>query len=109
MTCTIRWRVVLVPLFIASMARAADAKYTIKPASAPAPSELSEPIRKLLDENSIKLLGENGAAICELWFCKELPAKATPAQIKNGLTYREVEESTVIGAVRFEQMIGAGV
>src|SRR6202011_5762709 len=41
--------------------------------------------------------------ICEVWFRKELPVKATAEQLKNGLTYREVEESTVFGTIRYEQ------
>jgi hypothetical protein len=82
---------------------AADNKYTIKQANSPAPKELSEPIRKLLGDESIQLLGDKGTVICQIWFVQELPVKATPAQLKSGLTYRELEESTVIGAVRFDQ------
>ncbi len=80
-----------------------EAKYTIKQAKTAAPKEIHDPIRKLLGDSSIQLLDGKGAVICELWFRKELPVKATPAQVKNGLTYRELEESTVLGAVRFEQ------
>jgi len=93
---------VLFTLF-AVLLQAADTKYTIKPSQSPAPAELSEPIRKLLSENSIQLFGGKGAVICQLWLAKGLPVKATPDQIKNGLTYRELEESTMIGAVRFNQ------
>jgi hypothetical protein len=100
---TARWSFATVLLFAASICLAADAKYTIKTVNSPAPAELSEPIKKLLDPNSIALLGENGAPICEVWFCKELPAKATQEQVKNGLTYRELEESTVMGAIRFDK------
>jgi hypothetical protein len=81
----------------------ADGKYAIKQARSPIPQQISEPIRKVLDEDSVQLQGENGSAICELWFARELPVKATPAQIRSGLTYREMEESTVIGAVRFDK------
>ena len=38
-----------------------------------------------------------------LWFRKEIPIKASAEQIKNGLTYREITEGTLIGVVRFEK------
>ncbi len=84
-------------------AAAEAATYAIKQASNPAPTEISEPVRRLLSDKSIQLVGGDGAVICELWLRKELPVKATPEQIKNGLTYREVEESTIFGGVRFEK------
>jgi hypothetical protein len=79
-----------------------DSKYAIKPASNPAPKELSESIRKLLNDKSLQLVS-GGSVVSELWLRKDLPAKATPEQIKNGLTYRELEESSIVGAVRLEQ------
>jgi hypothetical protein len=82
---------------------AADAKYTIKTANTPAPQEIAEPIRKLLNDHSVQLLDDKATVLCEVWLRKELPVRATPAQVKNGLTYRELEESTLLGAARFNQ------
>jgi hypothetical protein len=79
------------------------AGYSIKTAMTPPPQELKEPIRKLLGDHSVQLLDDKAAVLCELWFRKQLPAKATPAQVKNGLTYREVEETTLVGAARLDQ------
>jgi hypothetical protein len=79
-----------------------DSKYAIKPASNPAPKELSDSIRKLLNEKSLQLVSA-GSVVSELWLRKVLPTKATPEQIKNGLTYRELDESTMIGAMRLDQ------
>src|SRR5438132_7189075 len=91
-------------VWTAAVARADDAgKYTIKELSSPPPKELREPIRKLLNEKAIQLLTDKGSVLCDVWLRKELPAKATPEQVKNGLTYRELEESTVFGAIRYEQ------
>jgi len=78
---------------------------------------MKEPIRNLLNDRSVQLLDAKGGVMAEVWFCKTLSAKATDAQIKNGLTYREIPESTVFGAVRFpkqfidyrKQKIPAGV
>jgi hypothetical protein len=81
----------------------AKGTYTIKQADTPPPNEVAEPIRKLLGERSWELHDGAGALVCQVWFRKELPVKATPEQIKNGLTYREIEESTVFGAIRFDR------
>jgi hypothetical protein len=82
---------------------AADGKYVLKPATTAAPNELAEPIRALLAEGSLQIVDAKGMLICEVWVRKEVPSKATPEQIKNGLTYRELDESLVLGAVRFDQ------
>jgi hypothetical protein len=82
---------------------AANAAYTIKQANTTAPKELSEPIRNLMGANSIQLLDDKGSLLSELWFRKDVPSKATPEQVKNGLTYRELEESTLVGAIRIDQ------
>src|SRR5687768_16251910 len=88
-----------VALLLALPAAAAPA-YSVKTADAAPPKELQEPIRKLLAEKSVQLLDDNGTVVVELWFRKELPVKATDAQVKNGLTYAEVPLSTVVGAMR---------
>ena len=85
---------------------AADNAYTVKTVDkTPAPSELQEPIRKLLGERCTQLLNAKGDVLAELWFRKDVPAKATDAQIKNGLTYREVQETTLFGAIRFPKQV----
>ena len=90
-------------LLTTGIAFAADAKYSLKTAATPAPKELAEPIGKLLTDRSVQLVDDKGAVLCEVWLRKEVPSRATPAQVKNGLTYRELEESTLLGAVRFDQ------
>jgi hypothetical protein len=82
---------------------AAQAAYTIKPANTEVPKELKKPIAQLLGDQSVQFLDDKGNLLSEVWFRKEVPAKATPAQVKNGLTYREIEETTLLGAVRFVQ------
>ncbi len=98
------WVVVFLGALSTGTAWGAEGKYSIKLADTPAPQEIGEPIRKLLGEKSVQLLDEKGSVLCELWFRAAVPAKATPEQLKNGITYREVDESTVFGAVRFDQL-----
>ena len=78
-------------------------KFSVKPADTAPPAELSEPIRKLLKNESIQFLDGAGKAIAEIWLRKEIPTDATPEQIKNGITYRELKQSEVFGAIRFER------
>jgi hypothetical protein len=86
-------------LLVALPARAD--KYSVKTVSDTAPpKEVQEPIRKLLDSRCVQLLDDKGGTLLELWFRKEMPVKATEAQVKNGLTYAEVPLSAVVGVVR---------
>jgi hypothetical protein len=71
----------------------------------PAPKEVQGPIRKLLDERCVQLLDAKDDLLAEVWFRKDVPVKATEAQISNGLTYAEVPESTVFGVIRFPKQI----
>lgn len=84
---------------------AAEGKYSIKLAATPIPKELAEGIAKLMSDRSVQLLDDKGKLMAELWLRKEVPAIATPAQLKNGLTYRELEETTLVGAMRIDQQM----
>lgn len=87
-----------------SLAAAQDGKkYSIKPTTTPPPKEISEPIRKLLSDASIQLLDGDGKAVCDVWLRKEMPAEATPGQIKSGVTFREVKQTEILAAVQFHQ------
>ena len=57
------------------------------------PASAVKTVRQLLDAKD--------SVLAEVWFCKTINAKATDNQITNGLTYREIPESTVFGAIRF--------
>jgi hypothetical protein len=95
---------IVVATFCATTALAGEAKYTIKSVKNSPPKDLKEAVRKLLEEQSTEMLDEKGAVVCEVWFRKDVPATATPAQIKNGLTYRDnIKETTVLGAIQYHQ------
>ena len=115
----IRWLVpVLFGVCTLSTVSSQEAKkYTIKTANSPASKEISAAIQKLLADSSVQLLADGGKPICEVWFRKDLPAEATPEQIKTGVTFREVKQTEILGAVQFhkdwtdyrKQKIKAGV
>ena len=95
---------------------AAEPKLTAKVEKAAPPEAVAEPIRKLLDEQAL-VVRDGDTEVMTVWFRAEIPAKATEEQVKNGLTYREIEEGVLVGAVSFpakftdfrKQEIAAGV
>jgi hypothetical protein len=103
MVSTLRWLSASVLLATPALLLAQGANYSIKVADDPAPKEISGAIAKLLAPSSVRLLDKDGKALAEVWFRKDVPADATPEQIKNGLTYRELKQTEVVGAIRFNQ------
>ena len=88
--------------FVAAPAIAADPAFTAKYEKTAPPAKLAEPIRKLLDDAA--LVVRNGdTVVMRVWFRSAIPAKATGEQIQNGLTYREIPEGTLVGAIQFPQ------
>jgi hypothetical protein len=95
---------------------AAELKLSAKVEKVAAPDAMAEPIRKLLDEQAL-VVRDGETEVMTVWFRTEIPAKATAEQVKNGLTYREIPEGELVGAVRFpakftdyrKQEIAAGV
>jgi hypothetical protein len=91
---------------LAGAPAAAAPAYSIKAVTGTAPpKELAGPVRKLLEDRCVRLLDGKGNVLAEVWFRKDVPVKATEAQIKNGLTYRELPQSTVVGALRVPKAI----
>ena len=103
MVCAFRCAVVLLLVAVTLPATAQDAKYSVKAAKSEPPKELDDSIRKLLPSESILFLDASGKTIAEFWFRTAIPTDATPEQVKNGVTYREVKQTELFGAVRFEQ------
>jgi hypothetical protein len=80
---------------------AADPSFTAKYEKLDPPAALAEPVRRLLVPDALVVRGDTDAVVMRVWFRAEIPAKATEEQVKNGLTYREIPEGTVIGAIEF--------
>ena len=94
----------------------AEPKLSAKVEKVAPPDALAPAVRKLLDEQAL-VVRDGDAELLAVWFRTEIPAKATAEQIKNGLTYREIPEGALVGAIRFpekftdfrKQEIAAGV
>lgn len=87
---------------LAGSVTAAD-KLTLKVEDAPPPKELTEPVRALLDVKGLTVTDGKGKVVCTVWPRKALESKATPDQIQAGLNYTNLDETTVLGAVRFPE------
>jgi len=89
-------------LFLAVPLRADD-ELKVRAEKAAPPTELKDSIRALLGEESIQVPSSSGAVLATFWLRKSLPSKAAAEQVKSGLTYREIQPTTLVGAVRFPQ------
>ncbi len=78
-------------------------KFAIKVVKSTPPKDLKEAITKLLAPEGIQFADNSGNLIAEVWLSREVPSEATEEQIKNGLTFRELKETAVLGAIRFAQ------
>ncbi|MCI0699482.1 MAG: hypothetical protein L0241_00155 [Planctomycetia bacterium] len=88
-------------LMLVASAEAADTKMTVKVEDTVPPKELSEAVRDTLDKKAMDVFNEKGKLFCTVWAVKSLDSKATPEQAKAGLKYTHLEETTVVGAVKF--------
>jgi hypothetical protein len=82
------------------MVIAAEPKFAAKVEKVEPPAKLAEPVRKLLDEQAL-VVRNGGDVVMRVWFRTEIPVRATEEQVKNGLTYREIPEGTLVGALEF--------
>jgi len=81
----------------------AQEKYTLKATELQPPEQLKPAIRELLDSKAVQVFDGKGQPYCAIWFRKVVPSKAAEEQVKNGLTYRELPQTTVMGAIRFDK------
>jgi hypothetical protein len=91
-------------LALAASVSAADPKHTVKVEDAEPPKELGEAVRAVLSGKAMHVSDEKGKLIMTVWPAKSLATKATAEQAKAGLKYSQVEETTVLGAVKFPEV-----
>lgn len=90
--------VMAVALLVCAWPAVAAEKFSVKVEDIPPPKELSDAIRSLFVSKAMTVYDEGGKAICTIWPRKEVEAKAI-----TGPSYFDLEESTLIGAIRFPQ------
>ncbi len=79
-------------------------KYTLKTADAAPPAALKDSIRKELSNQALRLYDPSGKLAAEFWFRKAIPADVSPAQVKKGVTYRDLKQGELFGAVQFHEL-----
>jgi len=94
---------VAVVVISAAGAAAADTKLTVKVADEEPPKDLSDEVRALLDGKGMTVADDKGKVLCTVWRAKSLDTKATADQAKAGLKYEHLEETTIVGAVKFPE------
>lgn len=85
---------------LTAISPAADSKYSVKIDTTSPPKELAEPIRALLSDKAMVVSDARGKVLCTVWPVKALESKAKPTE-GAGLKYTQVDETTIVGAVRF--------
>jgi len=103
-------------LFASISLHAEDPKYSVKVEDKEPPKELSDAVRGSLESKAMSVLAD-GKVLCTVWAVKSLDSKATADQAKAGLKYAQIEETTLIAAIKIEdfwrdyrkQKIKAGV
>src|SRR5262245_14271086 len=82
-----------------------EATYSLKVAESAVPEGVAKDVAELLGPKTVQLLDDKGAVMCELWFRKELPSNATEQQAKSGLTYAEIQETTLVGVIKLSRLM----
>lgn len=86
-------------LSFAALVAAAPA-FSAKVEKVEPPAKLADAVRELLDPQ-VLVVRDGGTVVMRVWFRTAIPVKANEEQIKNGLTYREIPEGTLVGAIEF--------
>jgi hypothetical protein len=89
--------------FVCAVSLADEPKFTLKAEKADPPKDLKDGFAAVLSDQSLQLLDEKGGVYATFWFRKAIPCKAAPEQVKNGLTYREIPQTSLVGVVQFTQ------
>jgi hypothetical protein len=100
-----RWAVALLALacLLPRSVAQETGKFTLKTAATAPPTVLSAPIRKELAEPALQLYDPAGKLVAELWTRKAIPAEVKPEQAKKGVTYRDLKQGELFGAIQFHQ------
>jgi len=103
-------------LLPAAVAARPDEPFSAKAESLDPPAALAEPVRAALSKDAL-VVRAGDAVVMRVWFRDSIPVKATPEQLANGVTYREIPEGALVGAIEFpkaftdfrKQELAAGV
>jgi hypothetical protein len=72
--------------------------YKIESAAVAAPAELSAAVRDALSPQALRVSGPSGV-VCEIWLRNTVPGQAATQNL--GVIYTQIQEGTLVGAIRF--------
>lgn len=99
----IRFGFGLLLIVFAVGARSAEpVKLAVKTETVELPDAVAQELRQEFTTEAFTIR-DGDTAVLTLWFRTEIPAHATADQIRNGLTYHEIPEGTLVGVVKFEK------
>ena len=90
-------------LFMVVAPAVAQTPYNLKMAKIMPPSDLHQSVLEQLSDNALIIQNDKAENICTIWLRQGIPATANADQIKNGVTYREIPQTTIVGALQLEQ------
>lgn len=100
----------------AALAARPEQPFSAKTESLDPPAALAAPVKAVLAKDAL-VVRAGDAVVMRVWFRDPIPVRATPDQLKNGITYREIPEGALVGAIEFpkaftdfrKQELAAGV
>jgi hypothetical protein len=104
MTALLRGSLVVL-LLCTPLSFAGSGKYTIKTATKAPPKELAAAVGETLDNQTIELY-QDGKLAAEVWLCKSIPGQVAAAKAGKTVTYRDLKETSLFGAVKFHSEWG---
>src|SRR6516164_3890258 len=93
---------VVAMLITAPFSIAGSDKYTIKTTTKAPPKGLAAPVQELLAKQAIELY-QDGKLAAEVWFCKTIPGNVADDKKNKEVSYRDLKETSLVGAVQFHQ------
>jgi hypothetical protein len=88
-------------LLPAAVAARPDDPFAAKLEPLDPPAALAAPVREKLSKDALVVRRGADTVVMRVWFRDVIPVKATPEQLKNGVTYREIPEGELVGAIEF--------
>lgn len=85
-------------------ARAQATGYQAKIEQCDLPKEVGNAIAAILSTEAIRIVDSKGQVLCEIWWRKSVPLVKAPAG--QNASYRDMQETTLVGVVRWTQPAG---
>lgn len=90
----------LLLVLLAFLPFAGQGTLKVEPTAALGEATVADAVRSALDTKGLKVIGEHGRPICEVWFAKEL---TTEKREVPGAVYAQIPDGVFVGVIRFPE------